>query len=191
MDKQKIEPIIKAINELLEANDNSTILVAIEGRCASGKTTLGKYLYDNYPCSLFHMDDFFLQPNQRTRERLEEIGGNVDYERFKREIIEPLLQKESVYYQPYSCRENVLLEKRKISFQKLNIIEGAYSTHPYFNHPYQCKIFLDIEEETQRKNILKRNGIEELKQFEEKWIPKENIYFEKLEINDYIYLTLI
>jgi hypothetical protein len=31
---------------------------------------------------LFHTDDFFLQPHQRTRERLESVGGNIDYERF-------------------------------------------------------------------------------------------------------------
>ena len=33
------------------------------------------------------MDDFFLQPKQRTKERLEQAGGNVDYKRFKKEIV--------------------------------------------------------------------------------------------------------
>lgn len=30
----------------------------------------------------FGLDDFFLRMEQRTPERLREVGGNVDYERF-------------------------------------------------------------------------------------------------------------
>lgn len=33
------------------------------------------------------MDDYFLQPFQRVPERLEEIGGNVDYERVKKKFL--------------------------------------------------------------------------------------------------------
>lgn len=35
---------------------------------------------------LSHMDDFYLQGRQRTYERLNEVGGNVDYERFAKEV---------------------------------------------------------------------------------------------------------
>ena len=38
------------------------------------------------------MDDYFLQPYQRTEERLAEPGGNVDYERFKEEIYDKKLE---------------------------------------------------------------------------------------------------
>jgi hypothetical protein len=36
--------------------------------------------------TIFHMDDFYLQGRQRTYERLNEVGGNVDYERFAKEV---------------------------------------------------------------------------------------------------------
>lgn len=50
-----------AIKEILkkEENTDSPILVAIDGRCGSGKTTLGEYLKGQLDCNLFHMDDFF------------------------------------------------------------------------------------------------------------------------------------
>ena len=48
----------------------------------SGKSVLGQLLSEVYSCNLFHMDDFFLRPEQRTAERLAEAGGNVDRERF-------------------------------------------------------------------------------------------------------------
>ena len=63
-------------------NKKNPVLVAVEGRCASGKTTLASVLQDLAGWSVFHMDDFFLQPWQRTELRMQTAGGNVDYERF-------------------------------------------------------------------------------------------------------------
>ena len=42
------------------------VRLAIEGGSASGKTTLGKILAERYDCTVLHMDDFFLRPEQRT-----------------------------------------------------------------------------------------------------------------------------
>ena len=60
-------------------------VIAIDGRAASGKSTLAEQLSTLLEADVIHMDDFFLQPYQRTPERLAEIGGNVDYERFAKE----------------------------------------------------------------------------------------------------------
>ena len=38
------------------------VLVAIDGRCAAGKTTLAASLQAQLGCNVFHMDDFFLRP---------------------------------------------------------------------------------------------------------------------------------
>ena len=51
------------------------------------------------------MDDFFLRPEQRTKMRLAEIGGNVDYERFYREVLIPLKKKEPFAYCTYEWSE--------------------------------------------------------------------------------------
>ena len=72
----------------------SQLLIAIDGMCGSGKTTLGQLLQSVYDCNLFHMDDFFLRPEQRTPERMAQVGGNVDYERFQKEILNHICQQE-------------------------------------------------------------------------------------------------
>ena len=69
-------PLFARIDRL--AAERSRVLVAIEGGSASGKTTLGELLQNVYGCPVFHMDDFFLRPEQRTEERFSEPGGNVD-----------------------------------------------------------------------------------------------------------------
>ena len=91
----------KQIQKLLE--NKSQLLISIDGRCASGKTTLAAYLQENFSCAVIHMDDFFLRPEQRTKKRLNEPGGNVDYERFFEEVILPLKEKKAFSYRPYDC----------------------------------------------------------------------------------------
>lgn len=53
---------------------------------AAGKSTLALLLSEQPDATIFHMDDFYLQGRQRTYERLNEVGGNVDYERFAKEV---------------------------------------------------------------------------------------------------------
>ncbi|MEG2389188.1 MAG: shikimate kinase, partial [Clostridia bacterium] len=45
-------------------------LIAIDGMCGSGKSTLGQRLAEALGGNLLHMDDFFLTAAQRTPERL-------------------------------------------------------------------------------------------------------------------------
>ena len=77
----------------------------------------------------------FLRMEQRTPQRLKETGGNVDYERFEETVLRPIFQKQTVFYQPFSCRKWNLLEGYPVPYKKLNIIEGSYSMHPYFKNP--------------------------------------------------------
>ena len=50
-------------------------------------------------------------------------------------------------------------------------------------HP-DIKIFMNIASDVQLANIRKRNGEEKAKEFQEKWIPKEEAYFEKFHVQD-------
>lgn len=181
--RKRFAPVVKEIERLL-AEANAPVMVAIDGNAASGKTTLGFYLKEIFECNLFHMDDFFLRDEQRTEERLTEVGGNVDYERFKQEVMEPLLKGEAVIYRPFSCKTRTIQEAVEIPFSRLNIIEGSYSQHPYLGEVYQLKVFMEIPEETQLERIRQRNGDEMLKRFVSEWIPKENAYFEKFDIRE-------
>ena len=73
--EQLIENVTQQIDALLR--DKDFVVVAIDGKCTSGKTTLAARLAEIYDCNVFHMDDFFLRPEQRTPERFAQIGGEV------------------------------------------------------------------------------------------------------------------
>lgn len=172
-----MDELREKIDALLAQKD--TVLVAIDGKCTSGKTTLAAKLAEIYDCNVFHMDDFFLRSEQRTAERFKEVGGNVDYERFFDEVLTPLKNGQAFSYRRFDCSTFTLSAPIHVTPKKLNIIEGTYSHHPYFKDPYDLKIMLEIDDETQRKRILQRPEFLH-KRFFEEWIPMENRYFDAI-----------
>ena len=181
------EKLIRAIQGLLERE--GPVIVAIDGPCAAGKTTLAGQLQEMFDCNLFHMDDFFLRPEQRTPERFRQPGGNVDYERFREEVLVPLGAGEGFCYRPFDCKTFTLAQPVEVIPKKLNIIEGSYSHHPYFEEPYDLKVFLDVPQELQKKRILMRPAFLHQRFFDQ-WIPMENAYFEAFSVKDQADLVL-
>ena len=116
--------IIKVINNLLDSSDKDTVWVAIDGPSASGKSSLGNFINDNFICNVFHMDDFFLPPEKKTPQRLGETGGNIDWERFKSEIISNVKSGHNFTFNVYDCHTLCYLESGKVFHKKLNIVEG-------------------------------------------------------------------
>ena len=125
------------------------------------------------------MDSFFLRPEQRTAERYQLPGGNVDYERFAEEVLQPLKTGKPFSYRPFDCSTLALAQPVAVEPKRLNIIEGTYSHHPYFGDPYDLKLVLTVTEEQQRQRILERPAFLHRRFFEE-WNPMENRYFEQM-----------
>lgn len=163
--------------------------VAIDGRCGSGKTTLAALLHGVYDCNVFHADDFFLQNFQRTKERLSEPGGNVDYERLKAEITDCLGQ--TIVFRPFDCSVGTLGEERTVPPKKLNIVEGSYSMHPKLEKQYDLTVFLDAEDDEQLRRIGARSGAAALERFKTMWIPMENRYFETFHVREHADVVIV
>ena len=179
-------PLIEHISSLTNpyGSDSSTerIIIAIDGRCASGKSSLAAYIASVFDCNVFHMDDFFLQPHQRTDARLAQPGGNVDYERFYEEILLPLKTGGEVSYRPYDCSSTSLLEPVAVPAKKLNIVEGSYSMHPHLINSYDFKVLLSITPDVQLERLRRRSSPQVLARFIEKWIPLEEMYFKAFDL---------
>lgn len=173
--------LLSHIDQLL---GNGPAIVAIEGGSASGKTTLARVIAELYDCNIFHMDDFFLRPEQRTPERFKEPGGNVDRERFLKEVLIPTHSRDSLLYRRFDCSTQELLPPIEIAPKPLTIVEGAYSMHPDLAPYYDHSVYLDIDPEYQKERILKRNTPAMAKRFFEEWIPLEQLYFSDLPIKE-------
>lgn len=153
-------------------------IIAIDGRCGSGKTTLAKMLKGYFDCNVFHADDFYIPFEKRKENRI----GNLDTERLKEEVIKPLREKKSFSYRPFLCMKGTFLEAVEVESKSVAIIEGSYSCQSGLFDFYDIHIFLDIDKNTQQKRLREREGEEKLVAFNERWIPMEERYFALSEI---------
>ena len=181
-------PVFALVDRLL--SQKGTCTLAVEGGCGSGKTTLSEILREIYGAAVFHMDDFFLRPSQRTPERLREVGGNVDRERFLSEVLLPLSRGEEVTYRPFDCSLWDLGAPVSVPPAPLTVVEGVYSMHPLLSSYYDGAVFLRIAPDYQKERIEKRNSPAMATRFFEEWIPLENQYFSGMEVESRCDLTI-
>jgi uridine kinase len=160
-------------------------IIAIDGKSASGKTTLANQLKVILDAQVIHMDDFFLPLPLRTAMRYEEAGGNVHYERFIEEVLVNIKKADAFSYKIFDCKKLDYNGRRMVwANSKWRIVEGAYSLHPVFGNYADLKIFFDITPAEQMKRIRKRNGEEKAKIFAARWIPFEEKYINQTKVKE-------
>lgn len=175
--------------ELFAAIENTLrekgrVNVAIEGNSGAGKTEAAQLIGDLFECNVFHTDDFFLPPEKRTPERMAQVGGNMDRERFRDEVCEKVKAEQPFSYRVFDCDAMALGRTVEVLPAKVNIFEGAYSMHPDLREYYDIKVFLSIPPQVQKSRILERNGSFMLRRFLEEWIPRENAYFDQMGVRE-------
>lgn len=170
------------IKDLLPALE--TVVVAIDGPCGGGKSTLAAAVSHRFPDSfVIHVDDFFLQPHQRTALRLAAPGGNLDRERLKQTVLDHLRTGSAFPAERFDCQSGEMLPFQ-VPSAKLYIVEGSYSLHPDLRSAYDLKVFLDATRKTQLERLRNRVKDDRLQDFVEKWIPLEDAYFDCCKVRE-------
>lgn len=177
-------PLLELIEKRRGKRGGNRVVVAIDGPCASGKTTLAERLSEATGAGIVHMDDFFLPLWLRTDKRLSQPGGNVHYERFLEEVVPALRRGEDFTYRRFDCGKMELSEERKVCGRGVVLVEGTYSCHPKFGEYMDVRVFCQVEPAQQLRRIERRNGSEALEVFKRRWIPLENVYLETYPIRD-------
>lgn len=173
--EQRVDFVLRMIDERKPG------VIAVDGPSSSGKTTLIEDLKTKIDFSLISMDDFFLPPSLRTKERYSEKGGNIDYTRFLQEVIAPLEEKRDFKYRRFSCSTFTYTEEKLVKVDNLIIVEGVYSLHPKFPCYWDLSFFLSVDEE-ERMRRLRLRSPEKFSDYVGKWIPLEREYFSFFDI---------
>lgn len=180
-----IQKLLKQIEDTVNCKGGA--ILAIDGKCGSGKTTLASFLAQKYGGRVVHLDHFFLPPELRSDARLAIPGENFHKERFLKELGSVLGDKghfaQDICYNAYCCQSGQS-EKLLLPPAPLTVVEGSYSAHPDLSHLYDIKVFCAISDIEQRRRISLREGDNPRKEalFFSRWIPLENRYFEAFNI---------
>ena len=179
----------EVVLRLVQKEAKHPFIIAIDGRCAAGKTTLAEKIQSSMECNVIHMDDFYLPFSERTEEKMAQPGGNMDFERLLFEVLIPLRSGANAMYRPYDCHHDTFLPSEKLNATVPTIIEGSYSCHPKLQKSYDLRVFMDISPECQ-KSRLKERGPSSFERFQTIWIPREEHYFTAYKVRNYCDLVI-
>lgn len=169
------------IEELLK--QKKSLVIGIDGRCGSGKTTLSEQIRERFACRLFHMDDYYLPMEQRECSWKEHACANMDIDRMLEEVVKPSYLGRTVIYTPYSCRKRAYGTSREYPWEMLTVIEGSYALHPKLYKYYDLTVFLTCDSTVQEKRLSAREG-ERIGLYKELWIPLEEMYRKEFLVDE-------
>ena len=166
-DEALARPIIEKVKALRKENAGkpSRVIVALDGRCGSGKTSIAALLTRIFKCDVIHMDGHYLPFSRRKPDWEAQHAGNIDLAGVKRALL--------------------------ASSGEVLILEGSYAHHPsLWTFPadkaenLSCvKVFVTCAKEEQARRLLLREGAH-FAEFERLWIPLEERYFADLRVEE-------
>lgn len=172
-------PLLYEVEKRLLAS--KPVLMAIDGPCGGGKSSLAALLAELFPCRVLHMDDYYLPLEQRAPGWEETPCGNMDLERFLKEALLPATRGEPIACRPYNCRKGQLSEAELLPAAPLTVVEGSYSQHPLLTLHYDFKVFLYCRPEEQLARLERRESAR-LEAYRQRWIPLEKAYYQTFRI---------
>lgn len=178
-------PLLDAIYKLSGVG-GQTLLVAIDGKCGSGKTSAAAALAELTDAAVIHCDDFFLPRQLRTEQRLAQVGGNIHYERLA-QVLSEARKGQPFEYERYDCSCGRFVP---VSFEpkRIVVVEGSYALHPALRHMYSVKALVRVDEQLRLRRIVQRDGAG-AQAFFDKWIPLEERYFAAQDASDCIFIS--
>jgi len=151
-----------------------TKLIAVDGRGGSGKSTLARHMASKLEnASVVEVDNFWLPIDVRPeREKvIAEPGSDYDWERLRDQVILPLSNDESGYYQRYDWSSDSLMEWHDLPIGGTVIIEGVFSTRNERAAYFDARIWVETSEEVCLKRGYDRDGEAFWDLWDCEWMP--------------------
>ena len=155
-------------------------IIAISGFGGSGKSTFANKLGEQIHAPIIGIDEF-----QKTRARHAEFSdwSVMDFERLKREVLEPFLNGRDIAYGCFDPATDAISHTRTIEHTKFLIIEGVGLFRPELMKYFAYTIWIDVPIERAIEQGKKRDREEYNNPSDEQWdgIWRENDveYFER------------
>lgn len=148
-------------------NDSEIKIVAIEGKCCSGKSTLADLITN---ATIIHADDFFSD------------STSLDFKRI-RNVLSNLKPNQSFTYEVYNCMTDYYYKKTIDCVKNIVVLEGVYSYHQELRDLIDKVVYVNSIKEIQMKRLEDRckHNKELFDKFINLWIPREDEYYDSYD----------
>jgi uridine kinase len=154
-----------------------TVLIGLDGRGASGKSTLARALAGLLGATtIVELDDFYRPTATRLAPGHPDIGGDFEWRRLRDQVLVPLSQGRSARYQRYDWPTDALAEWHAVPTGGRVIVEGNYSTRRELHAFYDLRVWLQAPHPVRLGRGRARGGLDSERLWLDVWMPEEERY---------------
>lgn len=147
--------------DLVSNRSGRPLLMAIDGASAAGTTTLATAVGRRLGASVVAGDDFYRDmPEQRRRDLTpaEGVEQFFDWQRLRRQALQPLRAGRAARYRPYDWRAGTGLAQQLIEVPPTPVIvlDGVYSARPELHEEIDLAVLVETPPEERRRRLVAR-----------------------------------
>jgi uridine kinase len=157
-------------------------LVALDGRSATGKSTLADLVGQRLGALVIDSDDFYRGGTDAFWDAMtaaQKMDLVIDWER-QRSVLERLHRRKATTWRPYDwdVDDGSLAAELTGGPAEVVILEGAYSARPELADLLSLRVLLQLPREVRRQRLLQREGERYRAEWEARWGAAEDLYFQ-------------
>jgi uridine kinase len=175
--------VVEEIRRRLEGRDRP-LVVAVDGRAGTGKSTLAAELRAFVDITLIEGDDFYAGGTATEWDVMtpaEKAAHCIDWRRLRAEALEPLLEGRTATWQPWdwAADRNANGEPVQRNPAPVIVIEGVYSARPELSDLIDLTVLVDVPSAERHKQLVGREG--GLDEWHLRWAEAERYYFTEVQ----------
>lgn len=176
-----VEQIVERIDDL--GRFQSLVLVAIDGLGGAGKSTLASNLAQRLgdkgrSVIVIHIDDFVFPTSERPKGvgAAKPVGGDFDWGRLQKEVLETLRAGEVARYSRYDWPTDRHAETLEARPSGVVLVEGVSTCRRELSEFYDLRIWVECSRSERLRRGIARDGESFRWRWEEDWMPAEDHY---------------
>ncbi|HLG63832.1 MAG TPA: hypothetical protein VKY19_17960 [Ktedonosporobacter sp.] len=163
----------------------SPVLVALDGRSGTGKSTLAQAVAARVEASIVVSDDFYAGGNDDVwygKSAGEKVAQGIDWRRMRMEVLEPLLANKAASWHPLDFQAGsgwVGWKEELVTLEPAPVIllDGIYSARPELADLVDVAVLIEIDDLVRRQRLVVREGQDFMQRWHQLWDAAEDYYF--------------
>jgi uridine kinase len=159
------------------------LLVALDGRSGTGKSTLAALLAERLGATVVEGDDFYPGGSDAewgARSAAEKAALVIDWRRLRADTLEPLLAGRPAAWHPFDFQAGRGLAAHTVTRDPAPVIvlDGVYSARPELADLVDLAILVEAADDSvRRQRLLAREGAPFMAAWHRRWDEAEDYYF--------------